>query len=104
MVSEKIDQKGVIFTCYDVIPEIDIIIFGTSKGSIRVYLWPWDPMDTQAPDHYEIALSSGSINCITHSFDFSYLFVGSEDGGLYFIQMQEVQGNVEVENLYDFRR
>ena len=104
-ISEKIDQRGVTFTCCDVLPaECGVIIFGTTRGSIRIYLWPWDPMDTQAPDNYEIGLSTGSITFITHSYDLSFLFVGAEDGSLYFLRMQEIQAGIEVENLYDNRR
>ncbi len=103
-ISQKIDQRGVLFTCVDVIQEMEVVVFGTNRGSVRVYLWPWDPLEQYAPEFTELALCTGSITALTHSLDHSFLFVGGEDGQIFFVSLAEVREGAEMENLYDYRR
>jgi len=42
--SENHIEKDIFFTCYDLFFEIDVVFFGTNKGTIRLYMWPFDSL------------------------------------------------------------
>ena len=64
---------------------MDLVVFGTNKGTLRVFLWPFTPIEKRLPEFIEISVCSGSITCIKHSVEIAFLFVGGSDGSIYFI-------------------
>ena len=67
-------------------------------------MWPWDPEESKISEYQEIALCSGAILSIRHSYDYSFLFVACEDGQFFILNMKEVQQGTDMENLYEYRR
>jgi len=41
-IGERCVEPGIVLTCFDLFYEIDAVIFGTNKGTIRLYMWPFD--------------------------------------------------------------
>lgn len=75
--------------------EMHAIFFGSSCGSIRMYLWPFD-FSLKTQDVLEIPVAQGSISRLVITSDQKVLISGSEDGSIYFVQIREFIDGHEV--------
>lgn len=69
------------------IKKLDIILFGTSEGSIRVLLWPITNFTGKEqidhPHFSEKFLHSHNVNSLVISTDLQFLYSASADGSIY---------------------
>lgn len=48
---------------------MNVILFGTNLGTIRMYLWPFD-LSLKAQEFLEIPIHQGEVRCLNISRDF----------------------------------
>ncbi|EGR28381.1 WD repeat protein [Ichthyophthirius multifiliis] len=99
------------FTSIHISKRFDTIIFGTSEGSIRIYLWPFWTFKAKSMDYLEIPIHQCTITSIKISQDYQYLITCSEDSSIFFSKIREfVEGedvtvtdffNQQKENNYE---
>ena len=57
--TSMLSTDDVQFTCYDLIFDfetVDLIVFGTNKGTLRLFLWPFTPIEKHLPEFIEISV------------------------------------------------
>jgi len=74
------------YKCIALGRKLDIILFGTSEGTIRGCLWPISNFSKieqiDHPFYTEKCVSTGRISSLKISTDLQYVYTGSEDGSV----------------------
>jgi len=97
-------------TCIEVSPRLGAIFLGTSKGCVRMSVWPLEEDNLQyemlapnsnkvsckSPDFYEIAVHASAVTCLALTHDDEYLFSGDEDGIIFTLRLGEVYQHGEL--------
>jgi WD40 repeat protein len=82
------------------IKKLDILIFGTSEGSIRIYIWPisnFTPKEIiDPPSFYEKFIHSDKVTLLSVSSDLQYLYTASIDGSIYISSLNGVSYDNQV--------
>jgi WD40 repeat protein len=84
--------------------KLQLLFVGTSKGSIRVYLWPIlnkkGPQEStnnpNCTEYAEFFVHSGRVSNICLSADKKYLMTASEDGSIYMLTAKEIYNGVDL--------
>ncbi|KAL4462030.1 hypothetical protein ABPG74_000875 [Tetrahymena malaccensis] len=77
------------FTSINIDKRFEVIIFGTSEGSVRIYLWPFWTFQSKMMEYLEIPIHQCSITSIKVSSDYQYLITASEDNSIFFSKIRE---------------
>lgn len=59
---------------------------GTDQGTVRMYLWPFDPLNKE-PEFFEIAVHQEAVAQIKITHDMCFLLTGGYDGSMYIISL-----------------
>ncbi|KAL4489496.1 hypothetical protein ABPG72_002792 [Tetrahymena utriculariae] len=92
----EMDVSPYNYTTILLVKELGVILFGTSAGSIRTYLWPFD-ISIKQQEYFEITLHQTAISSMQITKDLNYLITGSENGSIYFLKLRQFSNGNEVE-------
>jgi len=88
------------YTVVLLIRKLDIIIFGTSLGSIRILLWPISNytllQQIDHPEYTEKFLHSDRISSLYVSSDLQFLYSGSADGSVFISTLHPINNDSHV--------
>lgn len=93
------DTNPYQFTSVLICKKMNVILFGTSAGSIRVYLWPIYDFSLTTLEFIEFPIHQGSLNNIKISPDFQYLITSSEDSSIFLSRIREFADGHDVSAL-----
>jgi len=74
------DAETVSFHSVHICKKLKIICFGTSIGSVRVYLWPFLSQHKDQLEYIDVAIHQSPTNLIRITYDFEYIVSASLDG------------------------
>lgn len=115
----EMDVYPATYTCVSLVKLLDCILFGTSMGSVRAYLWPFTNFQMKQQEYVEVALHQGPVSMMRVTPDLGYLVSGSEDGSIYVTSVKQFrdgqecptseliardQSNFSIANLYCFNQ
>jgi hypothetical protein len=96
-----LEHTEVLFTSLLLIHEIDILLIGTSAGTVRAMLWPLEDEIGKSgnlikkAEHYEFPVATKAITKMAVSRDLSYLYTTSEDGSVFCLKLTEVKMGID---------
>ncbi len=70
---------------------------GTDQGTIRMYLWPFDPL-VKEPEFFEVSVHQEAVVQLKITYDMCFLLSGGADGSMYVLSLQEIINGIEVTN------
>ncbi|KRX09401.1 WD40-repeat-containing domain [Pseudocohnilembus persalinus] len=85
-----------IFTQVQIMFDVNVILFGTNAGGIRMYLWPFD-FSLNIQEYSEIAVHQNSVTNLRPTVDQNFLISGSNDGSIYISKMREFIDGHEIQ-------
>jgi hypothetical protein len=102
MISDKEDLRTEFptpfkYTCLLLVRKLDIILFGTSEGSVRTLLWPITSFPfkehIQHPQFSECFMHSESVVNLIISPDLQFIYSASSDGSIFISSIQAVSND-----------
>lgn len=87
--------EGVIFTTVLISKKLQVVIFGTNTGAVRIYLWPPIKIDRVFLPR-QMQVHGGPVTSLKITPNFEYLVTCSEDCSVYFLKITEYQKGVAV--------
>ncbi|EGR27724.1 hypothetical protein IMG5_190190 [Ichthyophthirius multifiliis] len=91
----ELEIQPLNFIYCNILRSLNVIVFGTTQGSIRIYLWPFD-INLKAQEFLEIAVHQEEVTSIEICRNYEFLFSGSKDGSLYFLKMKQYMYGQEI--------
>ena len=87
--------EGVIFTTVLISKKLQVVIFGTNTGAVRIYLWPPIKIDRVFLPR-QMQVHGGGVNSLKITPNLEYLVTCSDDSTVYFLKITEYQKGVAV--------
>ena len=76
---------------------LQVLFAGTSKGSVRVYLWPimWRANSDIVPEYAEFNIHTSKVTTIEISYDKRFIVSSSDDGSIFFSKVREFSNGID---------
>ena len=93
------DSNPLTFHSVVICKKLKVICFGTSAGSVRVYLWPFTSTNRELLEYIEVSIHQEPLTHLKFTFDLEYLVSGSSDGSIMFSKVKEFVNGSDISNV-----
>lgn len=90
------ETDNICFHSVCISKKLKVICFGTSIGSVRVFLWPFTKQNKDDLEYIDVAIHQSPTNVLKITYDFEYLVSASLDGSLVFSKIKEFVNGEDV--------
>ena len=90
------DYSPIDYTSVLISKKLKVAIFGTSTGSVRVYLWPFCYTQKENVQYIDVTIHQGPCVQLRVTYDNLYLISASLDGSIFFSKIKEVENGEDL--------
>ena len=94
------DSTPVQYTSVFIHKKLQVIFFGTSIGSVRVYLWPFYEYIKDNLEYVEFPVHQSAVISMKVTCDYSNLVTASLDGSIYILRVKKFVNGTDISS-YD---